>query len=421
MNESLISFLWMFRLFSAYVTKTGETFNVIKPGNLNVDSGPDFFDARIKIGDTLWAGNVEIHNKTSDWYKHGHQYDEAYDNIILHIVYDDDISDNKSNHLIFEIKDKFPIEYLEKYEYLMKNKLWVPCAKLVDKKFQDKILLDSWLERLLIEKMEQKSNYINSVLLANNNSFEETFYQMLARNFGFSVNAIPFEMLAKSLPLRILAKQKDNFLQIEALLFGQAGMLENDINDIYYQQLKSEYAFLKKKFILFPIRLHLWKFHRIRPHSFPSTRIAQFAALIHYSKSLFASLMECNTKEDIYNYFNINTSSYWLKHFVFGEETKPRKTEFTRIMIDLLIINTIVPFMFVYANFKDDEELKNRAFDILESIDAESNSIVKGWKSLSFKIDNAYKSQAFIHLKNNYCNQKQCLRCRIGDKIMRNI
>lgn len=421
MNENLLSFLWMFRLYNSYVTKTGEIFKVIKPGNLNVDSGPDFFDARIQIGETIWAGNVEIHTKTSDWVKHGHHNDRAYDNIILHLVYEDDVSEESNNHMIFEVKDKFPKEYLMKYEYLMENKSWVPCSKLIEKSIQNEMFFDSWLERLLIEKMEYKSEYINQQLIANENSFEETFYQLLARNFGFSVNAIPFEMLAKSLLLKILAKQKDNLLQLEALLFGQAGMLENDINDIYYQQLKREYAFLKKKFLLFPIRLHLWKFHRIRPHSFPTTRIAQFAALIHCSKGLFASLMECKTIQDMYNFFNVETSTYWHNHFVFGEETKVRKTEFTKSMIELLIMNTIVPFMFVYANYKDDEELKNRAFEILESIEAESNSIIKGWKSLGIKIDNAYKSQAFIHLKNNYCNQKQCLRCRIGDKIMRNI
>ncbi|MCK4638130.1 MAG: DUF2851 family protein, partial [Bacteroidales bacterium] len=355
MTEEFLYYIWMFRLFDKDISTTsGESINILKSGERNTDSGPDFFNAKIKIGDTIWAGNVEIHINSSDWYKHNHQENNAFDNIILHIVYKNDaIIKRKNSEIIptIELKEKFDKKLYYRYKSFMTNKYWIPCQKLIGN--VDEFHLNNWLERLLIERLEHKAKTIESTLKLNKNNWEQTFYQYLARNFGFNTNAEPFELLAKSLPVNHLAKHKNNQFQIESLLFGQAGLLETDFKDEYPNNLKNEYNFLKKKFSLKSVDGFLWKFLRLRPSNFPTIRIAQFANLIYKSSGLFSKIIEIKNIKEVYSLFNITTSEYWDTHYIFDKPSAKRKKSFGNNALNLIIINTIVPFLFVYGLKKD--------------------------------------------------------------------
>jgi hypothetical protein len=275
------------------------------------------------------------------------------------------------------------------------------------------------LEKLGIERLEEKSERINRLLEQTNNSWENAFYIQLARNFGFKLNSDPFELLAKSLPILCLAKHKDNLFQIEALLFGQAGYLNDDHGDEYYNCLKKEYIYLQKKYKLVPLEKHLWKFLRSRPGNFPTIRIAQFAKLIFSSSSLFSKLLETKTIKACYDLLIVNPSDYWENHYIFNKESIKKTKSIGKTAIDIILINTIIPFLFIYGKAKDLPELQERALNLLESIKPEKNSIIEKWSELGVKEENAFYTQALIQLKNNYCDSKKCLNCQIGNNIIR--
>ena len=292
MTEDFIHFIWKYSYFdsnSLFTTK-GDKIEIIKLGEHNTNAGPDFFNAKIKIGDTLWVGNVEIHINSSDWIKHKHSLDNAYNNVILHVVLKYDIDINRQNgEIIPALELKYDINFEDRYHQLMKNKQWIPCQSYLPA--VNKFDIHFWLAKIAIERLHSKSSIIEEKLARNNNNWEESYYHKLARSFGMNVNSEPFELLAMSLPLLILAKHKNNLFQIESLLFGQAGFL-NEImpNELYYVKLQKEYIFLKKKYQLKAIEKHQWKFLRLRPSNFPTIRISQFANLIYKSTSLFLIL-----------------------------------------------------------------------------------------------------------------------------------
>ncbi|RLD64419.1 MAG: DUF2851 domain-containing protein [Bacteroidetes bacterium] len=419
MNEAFLQHIWKYHLFdkTELIASTGEKIEIINVGQKNIDAGPDFFNAKVKINNTVWAGNVEVHINSSDWLKHSHNTDKAYDNVILHVVYNNDMQITRTNgEAIPTIELKFDKRIFDKYQDLIKNEQWVSCEDEINN--VDGFIIDFWLNSLLIERLESKSEYILNNLYKNNNNWEETFYQQLAKNFGTKINQFPFEQLTKSLPLIYLAKHKNSLLQIEALLFGQAGFLEINIDDDYYNSLKKEYLFLKDKFKLKSIEKHLWKFLRLRPGNFPTIRIAQFAALIYKSSSLFSKIIETDDLIEIKKHFSVSASEYWDTHYIFGKTTKKRKKRTGQIFINSLIINTIVPFLFVYSKSKDNEKYKIRALKFLEQLPAEKNSIISNWKLLKMPVPNAFYSQALIQLKNEYCNKKKCLYCQIGNRII---
>lgn len=422
MTEEFLYFIWQNQLYNKenFRTSDGEAIDVLSVGTRNSDSGPDFFNAKIKIGDTIWAGNVEIHVKSSDWYKHLHEKDKAYDSLILHIVNDIDkeVYNSKGNK-IETAKIVFDKKYLENFNDLLNNQLWINCENQI--KLIDKIYINSWLNNLLVERLESKSEAIKQILEKNQNDWEETLYQLIARNFGQNTNSLPFELLSKSLPQKILAKHKNNLLQIEALLYGQAGFLDVDCYDDYYIALKKEYKILKQKYSLIPIENHLWKFLRIRPTNFPTIRISQFANLIYKSTNLFSKLIEVKGAAHIADLLSVNASVYWNNHYRFGVQSE--KSEIKAIgksAIDVIIINSIVPILFLYGKVRDNEYLCDLSLDFLNNIKAEKNSIISKWSEIGIKAENSFDSQALLQLKNAYCNKNECIKCLIGNKIILN-
>lgn len=424
MTEAFLHHLWKLKIFNSGKLKTteGEDLEILKPGLHNSDAGPDFFNAQVKIDGTHWVGNVEIHLKSSDWTNHFHEQDNAYDNVILHVVYENDGLINRRDGSplpTFEMKDKFDERLWKNYNELLQSNQWIPCQHRISA--VDQFTFDNWLDRLLIDRLERKTEDIFSSLLQNHFNWEETFYQQLAKNFGFRLNALPFEMLAKSLPMAFLAKHKDQVMQLEAMFYGQAGMLDKNFKDDYPCDLKKEYLFLKSKFRLEPIALHQWKFLRLRPVNFPTIRIAQFARLVHHSSHLFSRILECENFNDLKTYFNLEISDYWLTHFIFDKPSKPQAKHFGDGTIRNIAINTIVPFLFAYGKNRQSEIHELRAIRFLEEIPSEPNSILTGWKNIGIESQTAYRSQALLQLKNEYCNEKKCLTCSVGNYLLQSV
>ena len=420
MKEDFLHYIWKHKLFADnLVTGDGKKASVLKTGSHNYDAGPDFFNARITIGDTTWAGNVEIHVNSSDWYRHGHNTDENYDNVILQIVYNNDsrVTRTDGSEIPTAVLD-FPEKLWRNYEQLMQSRKWIPCEDKI--RHVDIFKISFWLNNLMVERLEDKAQAIEQDLKANTNNWEETFYHKLARNFGFKLNNQPFEMLAKSLPLNYLAKHKDDLLQVEALLFGQAGMLQANIQDEYFRKLKSEYEFFRQKFGLQPMAGHLWKFMRSRPPSFPTIRISQFAYLVHKSSALFSQLLEADSAKELKILLSTEASQYWDTHYVFGKAAKSSKRKkLGEGSVENIIINTVVPFVFLYGKLRGKQEISDKALEYLEQLRPENNSVIKSWNKLGIKPENAFQSQGLLQLKNNYCNYARCLECQIGAQILK--
>ena len=430
MTEEFLYYLWKFRLFdnNKLQTTNGEELHIIKTGDHNSDSGPDFFNARIKIGKTTWAGNVEIHVNAADWETHKHQHDKAYNNVILHVVYEADRELKRKNARLndevgqgeiiptLELKKRIPQSIYYKYSSFKSSRDWIPCGKQIQN--VDSFTLNHWLDRLLVERLEKKSIPILKSLEQNKYNWEETFYRFLARNFGLKVNSEPFEMLARSLPYSVLAKHKNSLPQMESLLFGTAGLLEKEFQDSYPKNLKKEFQFLKQKFKLKSIDSSLWKFMRLHPPNFPTIRISQFANLIYKSSHLFSQIIEAATIKQITELLRTETSEYWLTHYRFDKTSPKREKTLGNDSINILLINTILPFLFVYGKEKGEEKFCDRALSLLEKIEPEKNSIISKWNELEVKTESAYQTQALLQLKNEYCSQKRCLECSVGAKLL---
>lgn len=424
MNEEFLHYIWKFKLFNQQDLKTlsGETVEIVKAGTHNTDAGPDFFNAQLKIDSTLWAGNVEIHINSSDWEKHSHQRDKAYNNVVLHVVYNADKPVFRaSGELIptIELKERIAEKIVDNYQNFNASNDWVPCEKQVGT--VPSLIINSAVDRLLLERLERKSLTIINSLELNNNNWEETFYQQLARNFGFKTNAEPFELLAKSLPMIYLGKHKSSLLQIEALLFGQAGLLEEHYKDKYLQTLQNEYVFLKHKLKLQSIDGHLWKFLRLRPLNFPTIRIAQFANLVFNATHLFSKIIETTEFVALKKLLDVDVSEYWLTHYTFDKVSVSKKKHLGEEAVNNIIINTVVPFLFVYGKQKKEEMYVERALEFLENTAGESNAIIEKWKALKLPVKTAYSTQALLQLKNEYCNHKKCLSCSIGSYLLKNV
>ena len=423
MKEEFLQFIWEHSLFNRTNLSTvdGKTLEIISPGRPNTDSGPDFFNARIKIEGTIWAGNVEIHQKSSHWYQHKHDTDGAYDNVILHVVELHDRPVQIKNHELPTLEICFPSAILDNYEKLLKSERWIACEDEINK--VDPFILRFWFSALMIERLQSKTTEILAILEKNKNNWNETFYHLLARNFGMKTNAIPFELLAKSLPLNILSKHKNDLFQIEALLFGQAGLLnETLLGDDYFLSLRNEYSYLYKKYGLSGIESHLWKFMRLRPINFPTIRIAQLAKLIHHSSALFSRILETEDPEELRKLFDVSASEYWDIHYRFNKTSEEnRKKTLGETVFDNLIINTIAPLLFVYGDQHLDQAMKDRALLLLEKTAPESNQIIRKWNELGIDSRSAFETQALLQLKNTYCTNKKCLNCQLGAKIVTSV
>jgi hypothetical protein len=422
-REDFLHYLWRMKLFNLEDLKTvGDIpIEIIEFGEHNTNAGPDFLNARIKIGDTLWAGNVEIHVKSSEWLKHRHQNDKAYDNVILHVVYQNDQAIQRENGekiAALELRKRIPTHLTSQYLRLIQNEDWIPCQYHFHK--IPNITKSLVIDRMLTERLEGRVEVLQKALAENGNNWEVSFYQRLAHNFGSKINTEPFEVLAKTTPLLTLAKHKDSLFQLEALIFGQAGFLDADFEETYPNELKKEYEFLQKKYSLFPLMASVWKFMRLRPANFPTIRLAQFAALVHQSTHLFSKILVAKTLEDINALFqNIEVSEYWQTHYKFDKLSKSKPKKVGQTTINILVINTIVPFLFFYGREKGLIEYEDRAMKFLEQVAPESNHVIDKWKDLKYRPDNAYQTQALLQLKRKYCDEKRCLECAIGHKILR--
>lgn len=420
--EEFLQYIWENKLYSVdnLATVNGEPLEILNVGKRNTDSGPDFFNAKIKINNTIWVGNIEIHKNASDWNKHNHQTDKAYNNVILHVVenYDQPVLRNKQEEIPAMIF-KYPQYLKTNYQNLLEAKTWIACENQFHK--IDSIILQIGFNRLMIERLENKTDDILVRLQQNKNDWNTTFYQMLARMFGFKVNAVPFELLAKSLPLEILAKHKSSLFQIEALLFGNSGLLNDQLlGDDYYLNLRNEYSFLYKKYNLKGIESHLWKFMRLRPGNFPTVRISQFAALIFRSQGLFSKIIEIDELENLKELFKVKASEYWNLHYSFNKKSTTKSIkELGEASVNMLIINVVIPFLFVYGEKQNKEYLKNRALEFLEKLPSEKNSIIEKWGKLGINARSAFESQALLQLKNKFCERKKCLNCQIGVKLVK--
>ena len=421
-NEDLLHYIWQFRLYhvSDLKSTSGESLDIVRPGQHNHHAGPDFSNAKIRIGDTLWAGNVEIHIRSSDWYRHQHQFDKAYDNVILHVVayHDQEIFRTDGTEIVvLEIGNLIPEEIAQNYEYLMAGLNWIPCEKKI--KQVDEFFINNCLTRVLIERLEEKSKLIDTLLIEVKGSWNDAFYISLARNFGFKTNALPFEMLARSLPQSLLARYKDRPFQIEALIFGQAGFLDTKLKDTYPQMLRKEYRFLLIKHHLRPIDKYLWKYMRLRPCNFPSLRLAQFAALIIRSNHLFSKIIDEKDIAVISAMFNkLKLNEYWNTHYRFDQECKYSAASLGEEAINNILINTVSVFLFAFGIRTGSVIHRERGIMLLEGLKPERNAIIRKFNDIGINSSNSAISQALIQLKKSYCDQKKCLSCGIGIKIL---
>lgn len=421
MNERLLQFIWQFQYFnkSNLQTEQGERLRIIHQGLFNTHQGPDFLDAKIFIGDHQWAGNIEIHIKSSDWLKHSHTDDKNYANIVLHVVWQHDTEISSTNGSILPtltIQHLVPKLLLDRFRQLMLLGTFVPCEGYLP--MLDEMKWMAWKERLAIERLQRKSAEVLQLLKAANNHWEEIFWWLLARNFGIKVNADVFEAIAKSLPINILAKHKNQIHQLEGLLFGQAGLLETDFSEDYPQLLKREYAFLSRKYQLKPVPVKPF-FLRMRPANFPSLRLAQLAMLVNSSSHLFSKVKETNTLSNIKVLLNVTANDYWHYHYLFDQPGEFRPKQIGNQMIDNIIINTIIPVVFAFGLYAKDEVMKEKALQWLSELSPEKNTITQKWASFHVENKSALQSQALIELKNNYCNVRRCLECPVGNAVLK--
>lgn len=422
MNEDFLHYIWKFGLFDKVnlLSTAGQSIEIIKQGEHNKDSGPDFFNAKIKIGGTLWAGNVEIHINSSDWIKHNHQYDEAYNNVILHVVLNHDAEVyQRPNEAIPTLEIKFRIlpNVKQNYELLKGSTKNIPCANSL--KDIKEITSSNWLQRMAIERLESKTIFVNQLFEETKKDWQETFYRLLASNFGFKTNSEPFLLLAKKLPLNIIFKHKNDLFQLESLLFGIAGLLDQTFEEEYPRKLQNEFEFLRKKYQLVPIKYETWKYMRMRPLNFPTLRIAQFAILLHNSSHLFSKVLEENNLASIIAMFKHNCSQYWDTHYSFTSVSENKKKTIGESAIELLLINSVAPLLFFYGKIKNEQKYIDRAIDFLTQLKPESNKTVKEFTSHKLIVQNACDTQGLIHLEKEYCRKFKCLNCAIGNELLK--
>jgi hypothetical protein len=424
MHESFLYYVWQFQYFDRTDLKTtdGENIEVFKTGVLNSDSGPDFSNAKVRIGNLDWAGTVEIHTKASAWQDHHHDVDKAYDNVVLHVVWQNDKPVFRADGTAMPTLELQPLvndSLVVEYKKLVNSPTSIPCEKTFPS--ISELVRISMLDKALMQRLETKAEQVIQLFKHNQNDWEEITYQLLARNFGFKVNYDPFFQLSQAVPFKILLKHGDSLLQMEALLFGQAGFLDHALKHEYMKLLQREYQLLARKYSLESMQLNksIWKYLRLRPANFPTIRIAQFAALFNSNNNLFSRIIEAENLGDLKSIFNVTTSEYWHHHYRFGHKTVRSLSGVGESSIENLIINTVVPMLVAYGKQKDEQLFIDRAVNFLQQIQPESNKITRTWNDLGASIKSAFDSQALIELNNNFCLKRKCLSCTIGVTILK--
>ncbi|WP_339837839.1 DUF2851 family protein [uncultured Flavobacterium sp.] len=421
MKEDFLHYIWQNKKFDFSNLKTtqGESLTLVNVGSCLQQEGPDFFNAQLIIGNQKWAGNVEIHLKSSDWYLHNHEKDVNYDSVILHVVWEHDTDiyrKNNSTIPVLELKKLVSQEEISKYNTLLTPKSWIFCEK--DIASISEVVFTSWQERLFFERLENKSIPFEMLLKQNHSDWEATLFCMLAKNFGLNINGQSFLDIAKSISFSIIKKESFEVENLEALFFGIGQMLNDDKQDTYLIDLQQRWQFLKHKHQIEVSHITPVQFFKLRPDNFPTIRLAQLAMLYHSKQTLFVELILAKTKEEIYAIFNNATSDYWINHYNFDSQSINKVKKISHSFIDLIIINTLIPLKFLYAraNGKDTiEEL----IDLIQMVKSEKNSTVEKFAFFKIKSKNAFESQALLQLKNEYCNNKKCLQCEIGLTLLK--
>tara|TARA_R110002049_G_scaffold20098_1_gene74301 strand:- start:5057 stop:6340 length:1284 start_codon:yes stop_codon:yes gene_type:complete len=423
MREDLLHFIWKYKKIQlkGLQTTKGEAILVESVGTHNTNAGPDFFNAKLKIGNQLWAGNVEIHIKASDWYAHNHEVDENYSNVILHVVWEDDATifrPDNSEIPTLELKKIISPAILKAYQNLFntQNKNFINCEKEIGE--VDQFLFQNWLDRLFVERLEKKSSFIFNLLEESKNDWEQVLFVVLMKNFGSIINGESFFSIAKGIDYKVFKKICNDQLKTESMLLGAAGLLDDkDILDSYYVRLNEEYSFLKKKFKVEDETVAKPSFYRLRPTNFPTIRLSQIASLYVKQQTLFGALMRTTSLQEMYKIFNVTASMYWDDHYTFGKVSRKSKKKLTKSFIHLIVINTILPLRFCYAKHlgKDENEIITK---IISSLQKEKNSIVDNFVRLTKSINSAKESQAILQLYTNYCSKNKCLQCAIGSSLL---
>lgn len=428
--EQLLHYVWKHKLFPLREMRTtdGRTVEVIDVGLHNHNAGPDFFNAKVKIDGTLWVGNVEIHSRSNDWYLHGHDRDRAYDNVVLHIaeVIDSEVADSTGRHLP-QVQLDVPTQVADNYNELISTDSYPPCYKIIPN--LPHLTINSWMAALQTERLEQKTTAIQKRADKMNGSWEDAYFMTLARNYGFGINGDTFEEWAGCVPLNAVSHHRDDLFQIEAMFMGQAGLLdtnslqdcyrENAMTEGYFTKLRNEYLYLAHKFSLSPMDYKQWRFLRLRPQNFPYIRISQLANLYYERRAGISALLECKTIEGLQDMMKTHVTPYWETHYTFGSTSTKNEKHISPFSINLLMINTAIPMLFAYGRHTSNEQLCERAFNFLEQLKPESNRITRLWNECGLKAASAGDSQALIQLKNEYCDKKDCLRCRIGYEYLK--
>ncbi len=421
MKEAILHYIWQYKLFSQHDLRStdGQTIEIIDVGKPNQHAGPDFFNAKIKIGQTVWAGNVEIHYRSSDWNRHQHQTDVNYNNVILHVVRKVDIPVFRMDgQKIPQIELSYTDGIEQHYESLIQSTKWIACENEIQR--LPSIYINQWKHALLLERMVQKVQELDTLLLTNKNHWEETFFIILSKHLGLGINNEPFLRLTRSISWSLISKTADDLIQLEALLFGYSGLLEQtNYEDDYIVALKQAYAFLQRKYSLQTLENIHWRLLRLRPSNFPHIRMAQLAALLHQNRKLFDTMVNFQSLSHLIDLFQqVEVSEYWKNHYLFGVPSVHKNKPLGRFTINNLLINAVAPMIFCYGKHKECQELKDKALFLLQEIPAEQNYITKKWKELGFELLHAADTQSVIHLFKNYCEEKKCLRCRIGHKVL---
>ena len=428
--EQLLHYCWKHKQLPLYglVTTTGQDVEIIDVGLHNHDAGPDFFNAKVKIGGTMWVGNVEIHSKSGDWYLHGHDKDPRYDNVILHVVENANMDvRTSSGNLLPQVVIHVPEHIRDNYQELLSTDSYPPCYKAIPD--IPRLSVHSWMSALVTERLERKTEDIRQRIGRCGGSWEDAFFVTLARSYGFGINSDAFETWAENIPLSCVGHHRDDIMQIEAIFLGQAGLLdlaamperyrEEASRDNYYNRLLCEYRYLAHKFSLTPMNHTLWKFLRLHPQNFPQIRISQLASLYFSRRASLGNILCCQTVKELEAALSATVTPYWQTHYNFGQASSKSSKTLSRQSLHVVIINAVVPMLFAYGRYKGNDEVCARSFSLLEELKAEQNNIVKMWHNAGLDAANAADSQALIQLKKVYCDRKDCLRCRIGYEYLR--
>lgn len=421
MKEEFLHYLWKFKKFDPLNLKTfnGEEITIINVGQYLELAGPDFFNAQITIGNQKWAGNVEIHIKSSDWYVHHHERDEVYENVILHVVWEHDTEIFRKNNTeipVLELKKYVDAATITNYQSLISPKSWIFCEKQL--KEIDGFTINNWLERLFFERLERKSKPIFELLVQTKHDWEAVLFCLLAKNFGLNTNGEIFSKIAQSIPFSVIRKESFEVENLEALLLGSAGLLDSEKEDTYFKDLKFRYFYLLHKYQLEKGIVEPVQFFKHRPDNFPTIRLSQLANLYHGHQNLFSRISTATSAKGIYEIFEISASDYWQNHYQFDKESPKKKKKLSRSFVDLITINTIIPLQFAYAKSQA-KEISEDLIQLLNEVAPEKNAIMDKFNSFGIKSKNAFESQSLLQLKNEYCNKSRCLECAIGMELLK--